>query len=71
MSEEVKTNMNLFPEYQELILKDSEQLLAWLMDVSANHDTKKKVATLLIHLNGTISNTNNLGTYTQQKQWKQ
>jgi hypothetical protein len=71
MSEEVKTNMNLFPVYQEQILKDSEQLLARLKDVSANHDTKKKVATLLIHLNETISNTNNLGTYTQQKQWKQ
>jgi hypothetical protein len=61
-SEEVKTNMNLFPEYQEQILKDSKQLLAWLKDVSANHDTKKKVATLLIHLNETISNMNNLDT---------
>jgi hypothetical protein len=45
MSEEVKTNMNLFPVYQEQILKDSEQLLPRLKDVSANHDTKKKVAT--------------------------
>ena len=59
-SEEVSTNMNLFPLYQSQIHDTSQKLIEELQDLSANHDKKKDMAIQLVYLQEQVAEMNRL-----------